>query len=103
MEIREILLKMGISANLKGYHYILEAVEIIRKQTEKNNILVIYQQVCEKRKSKSAQSVERAIRHSIEVSWNKQTMIRKIYSKKPVNSALLYDLVYNFDIFESQI
>lgn len=103
MEIRKILLKMGISANLKGYHYILEAVEIIREQTEKKNILEIYQQVCEKCQSKSAQAVERAIRHSIEVAWNKQTMISKIYNKKPVNSALLYDLVYNFDIFESQI
>lgn len=99
IEIRQILLKMDITSNTLGYHYILEAIKILRKQGIHTNTITLYEIIEKRLHAKSTSAVEKAIRYSIETSWTKNTILTKIYSKKPVVSAFLYDLVFNFDIF----
>ena len=68
--IGEILREIGVPTNLKGYHYLLEA---IRMSVESATVLpvtkLIYPNVSKKYKTNAA-SVERAIRKAIEMSWS---------------------------------
>lgn len=98
-KIRQLLLKMDITANSLGHHYILEAIKILRKQKIHTNTITLYRMIEKRLHAKSAAAVERAIRYSIQSSWIKNSILTKVYSKKPVTSAFLYDLVFNFDIF----
>lgn len=101
MKERKILLKMGITSNLKGYHYILEAINIIKKSKGEINLYEIYKEISKKKKKISPGAVERAIRYTINKCWKEKSLIINIYENKPNNAAFLYDLVYNFDIFEN--
>lgn len=98
-KIRQMLLKMEISANALGHHYIIEAIKILRKQRIHTNTATLYKMIEKRLHAKSATAVERAIRYSIQSSWIKNSILTKVYFKKPVTSAFLYDLVFNFDIF----
>ena len=70
--ISNIFLRAGIPANIRGYHYLKEAVrlvfyepQIITKITKN-----LYPRIAE-RYSTSAFKVERAIRHAITVAWER--------------------------------
>lgn len=68
--ITEIIKELGIPANLKGYHYIRYAIELmINDATLASGITkVLYPKVAKEFNTTSLR-VERAIRHAIEVGW----------------------------------
>ena len=71
-KISNIFITVGIPAHIKGYQFLREAIkmaidtpEIINSITKK-----LYPAIAEKYDT-SASKVERAIRHAIEVAWNR--------------------------------
>ena len=72
MSVTEIIHQIGVPAHIKGYYYIRESillavsdVEILNSVTKK-----LYPEVA-RRYNTTASRVERAIRHSIEVAWDR--------------------------------
>lgn len=66
--VEDVLLRMGMSVNLKGFYYIRDSVLIL--DTEKNiKITYLYFKVAKEYDS-TAQRVERAIRHAFETVRN---------------------------------
>jgi two-component system, response regulator, stage 0 sporulation protein A len=63
---------VGITANIKGYHYLREAILLVHDNFELMSQLTtgLYVSVAEKYNS-TPQRVERAMRHAIETAWNK--------------------------------
>ena len=102
MELRKLLLKIGISANKQGFFYIIRAKEIINKQGIRTNLSTIYEMIS-KESDKSIYQIERAIRYSIQQSYKNNEILKEIYGKCPDNSVFLYDLVFNFDLLEETI
>ncbi len=98
-EITSILHEIGVPAHIKGYLYLREAIVMVY-----NNIdilggitKVLYPNIARRYKT-TASRVERAIRHSIEVAWNRGNVdaISQIFSytisynkSKPTNSEFI--------------
>lgn len=68
-KVRELLLKIGITRNIKGYNYLVEAILLYDEDTSKQITGYIYPKVAEKFNS-TKERVERAIRHAIEKCFN---------------------------------
>lgn len=102
IKIRQALLKIGISSHTKGYQFILEAIKTLKKQQIHTNIIDLYEMLSIKTDS-TRSYVERGIRSAITTAYNRGTILSKVYNKKPVNAAFLYDMVFNFDIFLNEI
>lgn len=71
-ELGNIIRKMGINATYKGYHYLLEAIEITLE--DDNNLLHVTKNIYEEigqRNRVSKETVEHNIRHVVEVCWNR--------------------------------
>lgn len=70
--ISKIFISVGIPPHIKGYQYLREGVKMaVNNPDVINNITKkLYPQIGEKF-STSASKVERAIRHAIEVAWNR--------------------------------
>jgi len=70
--ISDIFMTVGIPAHIKGYQFLREAVRLIIQKPDMINCITkqLYPQVAEKFNT-SASKVERAIRHAIEVGWNR--------------------------------
>lgn len=70
--ISKILHQLGIPSHIKGYNYIRESVFLFYKSSDNYGGITkeIYPEVAIKF-STTASRVERAIRHAIEVSWNR--------------------------------
>ena len=94
--VTRIMLDLGVPANLRGYHYIREAILISEADMEEVSCATkyLYPKIARVYKT-TPQKVERAIRTAIEVSWtrgNCETMERLFgYSciagrKRPTNS-----------------
>ena len=92
----DILLSVGISANLQGYGYLKESIKLVMKDPRIVNSItkVMYPTVAGKFKTTSCR-VERAIRHALDVSFNKGKIVvlndifgLNIFDKneKPTNS-----------------
>ena len=66
----ELLSKIGIRPNLRGWQYLRTAVEMCMEDREELDGITkrLYPDVARKHKT-SADIVEQAIRHAIEVSW----------------------------------
>lgn len=101
MELRKLLMNLGIHSNLEGYHFILAAIEILSKQKIHTNVTTIYQMIG-KDMGKNPSTIERGIRHTIQKCW-KNGLLNKIYHRIPNNSAFLYDLYFNFDVIKEEI
>ena len=71
-DITEIFHQLGIPAHIKGYHYLREAIIMEYKHIGMINSItkVLYPEVAKKYQTTPSR-VERAIRHSIGVSWIK--------------------------------
>ena len=71
-KISNIFITVGIPAHIKGYHFLREAIKMAIDNPEIiNNITKrLYPEVAESFNT-SASKVERAIRHAIEVAWNR--------------------------------
>ncbi len=70
--ITEIIHQIGVPAHIKGYHYLREAIKLSVKDKEIINAVtkILYPTVA-KTYSTTASRVERAIRHAIEVAWDR--------------------------------
>lgn len=71
-KITAILLAIGIPANIKGYPYLREAVTLAIENSDIVNKITkeLYPQIA-RRFDTSASKVERAVRHAIDVAWNR--------------------------------
>ena len=72
VSITKVLHELGIPSHIKGYQYIREAIGIIfeRPETIGGITKELYPELAEKFDT-TVSRVERAIRHAIEVSWNR--------------------------------
>lgn len=98
-EISSIFISIGIPPHIKGYHYLREGIKMtVAKPSIINNVTKeLYPKIGEKF-STSASKVERAIRHAIEVAWNRGRIdaINSVFgarvyigTEKPTNSEFI--------------
>ncbi len=72
LQITEIMHQIGVPAHIKGYHYLRESIILSVEQPEIINSITkqLYPTVA-KTFSTTSSRVERAIRHAIEVAWDR--------------------------------
>lgn len=98
-KISTIFLSVGIPANIKGYQFLREAVKLTIEHPQLINAVTkgLYPSIAERFET-SASKVERAIRHAIEVAWNRGKVENintifgiKVYgtNEKPTNSEFI--------------
>lgn len=99
VEVTNIIREIGIPAHIKGYQYLRDAIMMIISEMELLGAVtkVLYPMIAEKY-STTPSRVERAIRHAIEVAWNRGNieMINRIFGYtvklekgKPTNSEFM--------------
>lgn len=71
-DVTKIIRDLGIPAHIKGYQYIREGIIMAVEDVNMMNYItkLLYPSIAKKYKTTSS-SVERAIRHAIEVAWNR--------------------------------
>lgn len=71
-DITKMIREIGIPAHIKGYQYIREGIMMSVKEPEILNYITkfLYPTIAKKYQTTTS-SVERAIRHAIEVAWNR--------------------------------
>lgn len=88
-KLSNIFLTIGIPAHIKGYQFLREAVKLAMKEPSIINSITgqLYPNIA-KIFSTSASKVERAIRHAIEVAWNRGKIenINEIFGIKVYNT-----------------
>ena len=98
-KITNIFITVGIPAHIKGYQFLREAIKLAIVNPEIINSITkkLYPTIAEKYDT-SASKVERAIRHAIEVAWNRGKIENinnlfgiKVYSsnEKPTNGEFI--------------
>ena len=98
-KITNIFITVGIPAHIKGYQFLREAIKLAIANPEIINSITkkLYPTIAEKHNT-SASKVERAIRHAIEVAWNRGKIENinnlfgiKVYSsnEKPTNGEFI--------------
>lgn len=72
LRVTNIIHEIGVPAHIKGYQYLREAIMMTIKDMEAINAItkILYPTVAKKYKTTSSR-VERAIRHAIEVAWDR--------------------------------
>lgn len=72
LKVTEILHQIGVPAHIKGYHYLRDSIIMSVEQPEIINAVTkrLYPSVAKKYETTSSR-VERAIRHAIEVAWDR--------------------------------
>ncbi len=72
LRVSEILHQIGVPAHIKGYHYLRDSIILSIKEPEIINAITkqLYPSVAKKYATTSSR-VERAIRHAIEVAWDR--------------------------------
>ncbi|MCL2086680.1 MAG: sporulation transcription factor Spo0A [Oscillospiraceae bacterium] len=70
--VTDIIHQIGIPAHIKGYHYLRSAIILCVDDVEMMNSItkLLYPQVAQKYSTTSSR-VERAIRHAIEIAWDR--------------------------------
>lgn len=70
--ITDIIHQIGVPAHIKGYHYLREAIMLSIKNSEIiNSVTKLLYPTVAKKFSTTSSRVERAIRHAIEVAWDR--------------------------------
>lgn len=98
-EITSIIHEIGVPAHIKGYFYLREAISMVVNDIELLSAVTkeLYPSIARKYNTTSSR-VERAIRHAIEVAWNRGQVesINKIFGYtihnekgKPTNSEFI--------------
>ena len=109
-EVTNLIKKIGIPAHIKGYRYIRTAILLSIKDSEMLEFITknLYPQIAKQYKTKPS-SVERAIRHAIEVACSKGNieLIDGFFGNtispdrgKPTNSQFIAQIV---DYFKMQL
>lgn len=72
VKVTEILHQIGVPAHIKGYHYLRDSIIMAVEKPEIINAVTkqLYPSVAKKYETTSSR-VERAIRHAIEVAWDR--------------------------------
>lgn len=72
IQVTEILHQIGVPAHIKGYHYLRDSIIMAIETPEIINAVTkqLYPSVA-KRYETTSSRVERAIRHAIEVAWDR--------------------------------
>ena len=73
--ISALIQKIGVPPHIKGYQYIREAIYLVLEDMQLLNAVTVrlYPMIAQKYDTKPTR-VERAIRHAIEVAWNRGDM-----------------------------
>lgn len=98
-KIASIFISVGIPAHIKGYHFLRDAIKLAVANPDIINSITkrLYPSIAEHFDT-SASKVERAIRHAIEVAWNRGKIENinnifgiKVYSanEKPTNGEFI--------------
>jgi two-component system response regulator (stage 0 sporulation protein A) len=98
-QITKLLHELGVPAHIKGYLYLRTAIGMVHDEIELLGGItkVLYPEIAKQYKTTSSR-VERAIRHAVEVAFNRgnTVMINKIFSyticynkSKPTNSEFI--------------
>ncbi|RGX56684.1 MULTISPECIES: sporulation transcription factor Spo0A [Anaerotruncus] len=70
--VTEIIHQIGVPAHIKGYHYVRESIMLAVKQPEIiNSVTKLLYPTVAKKFDTTPSRVERAIRHAIEVAWDR--------------------------------
>ena len=70
--VTEIIMEIGIPAHIKGYQYIRDGIIMTVREPEIiNGVTKVLYPAIAKKNGTTASRVERAIRHAIEVAWNR--------------------------------
>ena len=70
--VTEIILQIGVPAHIKGYHYLREAIILSVKNSDIiNSVTKLLYPTVAKAYNTTSSRVERAIRHAIEVAWDR--------------------------------
>jgi two-component system response regulator (stage 0 sporulation protein A) len=70
--ITDIIHQIGVPAHIKGYHYLRDAIMMsIREKEAINSVTKILYPTVAKHYKTTSSRVERAIRHAIEVAWDR--------------------------------
>lgn len=70
--VTEIMHQIGVPAHIKGYHYLRKAIILSVRNTEVvNSVTKILYPTVAKMHNTTSSRVERAIRHAIEVAWDR--------------------------------
>jgi len=99
LEVTSIIREIGVPAHIKGYQYLRDAIMMIVAEVEILGAVtkVLYPMIAEKYNTTPSR-VERAIRHAIEVAWNRGNLdvinrlfgyTVKIEKGKPTNSEFM--------------
>lgn len=74
-EVTDMIHEIGVPAHIKGYQYLREAIIMAVEDIEMLGSItkILYPTIAEKYQT-TASRVERAIRHAIEVAWNRGRM-----------------------------
>ena len=98
-DVTNIIHALGVPAHIKGYQYLRDGIIMTVKDMEMMNSItkILYPTIAKKHQT-TASRVERAIRHAIEVAWNRGKMdtIDELFSYtinmgkgKPTNSEFI--------------
>ena len=74
-DVTEMIHEIGVPAHIKGYQYLREAIQMSVKDMDMLGSITktLYPTIAKKYQTTSSR-VERAIRHAIEVAWNRGRM-----------------------------
>ena len=74
-DVTDMIHEIGVPAHIKGYQYLREAIMMSVQDVEMLNSItkIMYPTIAKKFQTTSSR-VERAIRHAIEVAWNRGKM-----------------------------
>ncbi len=98
MDIEKVLFELGIYPDLKGFEYIPEALELIRKDHRK--MTAIYEIIANKHKT-TGTSVERCIRHAFGRMNPEKPFVKQMFGECPrTNAALLFMMDYRLKKWE---
>lgn len=86
MSIEEILLRLGVTANYKGYLYILSALELCLADRENLHLMTkyVYPKVA-RQYNTSWQAVERSIRTAGELAWRHDRAFLEVLARHPLD------------------
>ena len=106
--VTDIIHEIGVPAHIKGYQYLREAIILTIKDLDMINAVtkVLYPEVA-KRYNTTPSRVERAIRHAIEVAWDRGDIetLQKFFGYtvsnikgKPTNSEFIAMIADNLSL-----
>ncbi len=104
--ITEVLKEIGVPSHIKGYKYLRDAIEYCMQNPVVSVTKELYPEVAKKNYT-TASRVERAIRHAIEVAWDRGDVdvltqyfgcTISMERGKPTNSEFIFRIVDCFKI-----